>query len=419
VHVSNVDVGSLAKDGSRGVSAGRHAHRWTTAFLTAEFGLTMVTVAGIVLGWRQTRDAARADLEIAPERIVTAGVTLSSPRYASPEKKVAFYDAVAERVGRAPEVAAFAVATYAPRGGAAARPTLIEGEDRPAGQPPPTAWVVTIGGRYFEALGLHVVKGRAFDERDGSPGHAAVIVNSRFVDMYLRSREPIGRRIALIDPAAPGSPEWLTVVGVSPTIRQRPTPDPDPMAYVPIRMAPPLNAVLLARATTDAARIAPALRAAAAAIDPTLPLDRLMSMEQAMTLAQWNGRLSVALLDGIGLVALALAAIGVYAVTSYSVTQRRQEIGVRMALGADGRQIAAMVLGRAARQLAWGLGAGVVCIAAWGRLFGDGGDPHGGMSGLTNLAIVAAVIGVVVAAACVVPVRRAARLDPVVALRRE
>jgi putative ABC transport system permease protein len=154
-----------------------------------------------------------------------------------------------------------------------------------------------------------------------------------------------------------------------------------------------------------------------------MPLDRLMTLDQALALARWNGRLSTDILNGIAAVALCLAAIGVYAVASYGVSQRTREIGVRIALGAQRSHVVAIVLRRAATQLCWGVAAGVVCILGWQRLIGGGSNERylspGSLSDLIGLAIVAAVMTLIVAAACIAPARRATRLDPIVALRHE
>jgi ABC-type antimicrobial peptide transport system permease subunit len=162
------------------------------------------------------------------------------------------------------------------------------------------------------------------------------------------------------------------------------------------------------------------MRAAVAAVDPNMPLDRVMSMEQALALATWNGRVSMDILNGIGIVALCLIAIGVYGVASYGVSQRTQEIGVRMALGARRSHVIGIVLRRAVVQLGWGLLAGGVCTVAWMWLVGGGHYlDSNSMSGPLNLSIVALIIAIIVLAASIVPARRAARLDPVVALRHE
>jgi putative ABC transport system permease protein len=423
LHVSRADIGAIMKEGSRGGTASVRVRRWTTGFLTTEFGLTMVMIAALVLGWRQTMAAARTDMVVDPDRVVTGALTLSSARYGSADERQLFYDALSERVAAIPDAASFAMATALPSGGAAPRQTDIEGRADAGASPPPTSWAVSIAGDYFDVLGLRLLSGRSFDDRDGRAGSAAAIVNARFAQMFFPGADAIGRRVKLSDPNGPPSTTWLTIVGVAPTVRQRPLPDPDPVVYLPMRSAPPATAVLLVRARSDSAQVGPLLRKAVGAIDSNMPIDRLMSMADALALAQWNGRLSTDLLNGIGLVALVLAAIGVYAVASYGVSQRTQEIGVRMALGAQGWQVVRIVVRRQAGQLLWGLAAGFVCILGWQRLVGGGSSERylspGGLSDPIDLIAVAAVMTMIVAIASVVPARRAAKLDPLVALRHE
>jgi putative ABC transport system permease protein len=191
--------------------------------------------------------------------------------------------------------------------------------------------------------------------------------------------------------------------------------------YLPLRADPPVSARLIVRAPRAAAIVAPLLREAVRTIDPDLPLYRTMPMEQALSESQWNGRVSAVILDGIVLVAICLAGVGVYAVTSYAVVQRTQELGIRMALGASRRHIIAIVLRRASAQLGIGLLTGVACMRAWEHLFGGGGSRtvfyH--LTDPVNLTGVAALLTLIASIACVLPARRAATLDPLVSLRHE
>jgi ABC-type antimicrobial peptide transport system permease subunit len=176
----------------------------------------------------------------------------------------------------------------------------------------------------------------------------------------------------------------------------------------------------MVRGRSDNVSLAPLLRDAVRAIDPDLPLYRIMSMDQAMLDARFLTRLSTTLLDSIALVAVVLASIGLYAVSAHAVMQRRQEIGIRMALGARRGQVAWMIVRRASVQLALGLGVGVLCTLAFEKLVGLGADAFGyRMSDPLTLIAAAAILVIVTALACVAPAYRAARLDPVHALRHE
>jgi len=214
---------------------------------------------------------------------------------------------------------------------------------------------------------------------------------------------------------------WTTIVGVSPTVRQRSLPDPDPVVYLPVRAAPPPVAAIVVRTPSEPATIAPRLRDAVRALDPGLPLYRLMPLEQALVESQWNARVSNMIATSIALVALGLAAVGLYAVTAHAVVQRTQEIGIRMALGADTLHVVLIVVRRAMVQLALGVVAGVGCILGWERVFSQNTGAAGlyRLSDPANLTAVALVLLVVAVIASIAPAWRAAHLDPVTALRYE
>ena len=426
LHLSRTDVGQELKDGHRGGGASLRVRRWTTVFLAAEFALTMVMVAALLLSIRTSRAAARAQLVIDPANLVTSAVTLPPESYRTPDRRLAFYDQVETSLARLPSLSGMSVASALPLAGAPAKQVDIEGQPRTPGQVAPTVRTVTIGDRYFDVLSIPLLRGRGFSARDGFAGYENVVVNQRFAQVFFAGTDAIGRHIRLTDVGANTVPRsWLTIVGVSATVRQRPLPDPDPVVYLPLRADPPVSARLIIRAPHAAAVVAPLLRDAVRAIDPDLPLYHTMSMDQALAESQWNGRVSATILDGIVLIAIGLAGVGVYAVTSYAVEQRTQELGIRMALGAPRRHLVAIVLRRAAAQLAFGLLAGVACTLAWQRLFSEGESTTFSrtisyrLTDPTNLVLVSAVLALITAVACVLPARRAAALDPLASLRHE
>jgi putative ABC transport system permease protein len=421
IHVSRPDVGDVMKEGGgRSGTAGVRARRWTTAFLTAEFALTMMLLTTLGLSVRLARAAERADLVFNPSNLVTTSVALPADKYRSADRRIEFYGQLQERLSGIGTIASVAVATALPLGGASARQLEIDGRPPTAGQTPPTVWTVTISAQYFDALGLGLRRGRAFNEGDGAAGSEAAIVNQRFAELYFSNDDPIQHRIRLKEPSASGSrPPWLAIVGVSPTVRQRGLPDPDPVVYLPLRAAPPTSAVVIVRSPSQSTAIAPSLREAVRAIDPDLPLYRIMSMEQALTESQWNGRVSNMIITSIAFVALCLAAVGLYAVTSQAVAQRTHEIGIRMALGAERTHVVQIVLRRAMAQLALGIAAGAGCTLGWERMFGGGAAGGARMSDPMNLVAVSALLIGVALIACLSPAWRATRVDPVIALRYE
>jgi putative ABC transport system permease protein len=238
------------------------------------------------------------------------------------------------------------------------------------------------------------------------------------VERFLGESDPIGQRIAVTPTESTDAPVWLTITGVAPSVRQRPTPTADATVYLPFRSSSAPDAAMLVRSASNTQALADTVRAELQAIDATLPLDQVRTMQQVVRDAEWVGRTSRNLSQALTFIAVLLAALGLYAVTSYAVTQRTQEIGIRIALGARRWQVALYVGRGIAAHLAIGLATGVACTRIWAWIFSSG---RAGVtaSDLLPLAGVAGILIAIAVVACFVPVRRATRLDPVIALRRD
>ncbi len=427
LHVARTDVIGVLNVGGRGGSGSIRARRWTTVLLTVECGLTMVMLATLVLGVRSIRDQSRRFIAIDPTHILTTWVTLPGDRYGTTEQRRTFYRTIEERLQSVAGVSLVAAATAPPLGGAAPRLLDIDGRASGSADPRPVVWTVGVSSRFFSAMGVALVRGREFDHRDGFPGHEAVIVNERFAETYFPGGDAIGAHLRLTDPNVPASTApALTIVGVSPPIRQRPqAAEPDPIVYVPLAAAPPASAVLFVRGFGDPASLATPVRQAVRSLDAELPLYRTMSMEQALDVSQWNGRVSNLLLSIIGASAIVLATIGLYAVIAHTVEQRTREIGIRVALGAGSTKLITMVVSRAAFHFALGISAGIASIVAFERFVSSGGGEAGrratGLQTTDPLTMASAVVllAAITLVATLVPAWRATRVDPIVALRHE
>jgi predicted permease len=283
--------------------------------------------------------------------------------------------------------------------------------------------MVTVSSGYFDTLGIRLLRGRGFDAIDGTAGHENAIVNQRFVTMQFAGEDPIGRRITLTDASQSlqvSPPATVTIVGISPTIRQRnfSDPDPDPVVYLPYRADPQRGLMLLVRTPSDPAGVTPLLREEMRAIEPDLPLTQIQTMDQLMAQQRWPFRVFGSMFAIFAAIALVLSAVGLYAVTAYSVTQRTAEIGVRMALGAQPDDVLWLVLRRSFVQLGIGLPIGIAGAFGVGRLLQSILIQTSTRDPITIVSIAALMI-VVSIAACLWPARRAMRLDPVHALRYE
>jgi putative ABC transport system permease protein len=412
LHVSKIDLRDTLTDGGTTTSA-RPARRWIATLLAAEFAITLVLVTVAVTGVRGSIEGRRTEFRIDPDSLLTMSVALGLDLYPSPESRLAFFDQLEQAVGSS--VGSVAYASTLPYGGGQQQPLTLFG--RSLGDTPPAVSVVSASERYFDVLRIPLLSGRAFTATDGRPGTEAAIVNQRFVQMFLSGQEPIGARIRV------GVTPWLQVVGVATTVRQQVFgPQPDPVVFLPFRALPsPITAIVL-RAAGDPAEPIATLRREAARLNPNLPLYRVMTFEQAVQNAFWNIRLSDTIIRSIAVVAFFLALIGLYAVTGHTVERWTKELGLRIALGAGGRQIVWLVIRRVLTQLSLGLAVGLVGVLAFDRLFSDPATRLAGnvqMMDATALVAIVLSIAAVAVFACLVPIRRAARVDPLVALRSE
>ena len=430
LHVAKTDVNEVLKEGGRSGSAGIRVKRWTGVLIVAEIALTLVLLAGAGFMMRNFLNLYSLDLGIDTSRLVTMQLALPERKYPAIEQRLAFYERLQERLQASGQFRTVSVTSNLPAQGGFSRRLAIDGKPLADGEQPPTVSMLTVDPRYFETIGTPLVRGRAFTALDGSPGQESAIVNARFAEIHFGTDDPIGRRITLsIDlaggpPPAGGIPVSLTatLVGIAPNIRQGNIErrDASPVAYLPYRADPRSFMNLLARAEGDPIALTPLLREEVRAIDPDLPLFNIRTMDAVLAQQRWPFRIFGSMFAFFAFIALMLSAIGLYAVTAYSVTQRTQEIGVRMALGAEGGQVMWLFLRRAFVQLAIGLTIGIAGAFGVGRLFGSTNlliqtserDP-------ATIGTIALLLTVVALAACLWPARRATRLDPVLALRRD
>ncbi len=407
----------VLKDGGRSGTAQR-SRRWSTVFLAAEFGLAVVLLASFIVNVRTRTPAVESDQSLRTSAVVTANISLPEAKYGSAERRRQFYAALGDRLKAVHTVASVSLATALPLSGGEPRRLDVDGRPRRDPKEQETVTSLAVSPGYFATLGLSLIRGREFTDDDGAAGRPSVIVNERFVERFLGGSDPIGQRIAVTPIGSTDPPAWLTITGVAPSVRQRPTPSADAVVYLPFRSSPAPDAALLVGSTSSTRALAETLRAELQAIDDTLPLDQVRTMQQVIRDAEWVGRTSRNLSDALTFIAVLLAALGLYAVTSYAVSQRTQDLGIRIALGARRWQIALFVGRGVAAQLAIGLATGVACTRVWAWMFSSG---RAGVtaSDLVPLVGVAGILIAIAIVACFVPVRRAMRLDPVIALRRD
>jgi putative ABC transport system permease protein len=327
-----------------------------------------------------------------------------------------------ERLAGVPVFSAVTVASHAPlASGGAPRELAIEGSSASAGATLPTVSGVYTGALYFETLGVQLRRGRDFTEADGLPGGEAAIIDERLAALYFTGTDPIGRRIRLLsrDSTNEGRPV-LTIIGVAPAIPDFSPGRSLPVVYMPARAEATRGRDLsvIVRANTGLTASVSRLRDEVRALDPDLPLYGIETVDAAAARSRSPQRLVGTWFGIIAFIAVALSTVGIYGLTAYGVAQRTHEIGVRMALGARAHQVTWLFLRRTAVHLAIGLALGVFGALATGQLLQsllvqtDARDP-------LTLAGVVALLAFVAIVASLVPSRRAARLDPVAALRAD
>jgi putative ABC transport system permease protein len=413
IQASRTDANSVLKNGGRSGSP-RAARRLATAFLAAEFAIAIVLLTQFVESSLGNDIEVASDATLEASTVVSASITLPSAKYPTAAARRDFYQQLFERLPGA-GIAAASAASVLPLQPASAQRLQIEGSS--AADPPPEVVTLTVAPRYFATLDVPLVGGRDFTDRDGLPGFEAAIVNQRFVTVHLSGENPIGQRIRLTRPNTPADAQAapLTIVGVTGDIRQR-NGRAEPVAYLPLAAAAPVTASLIVRSALDTAGITALLRREVMAIDPDLPLYRTATIAQVIEDAQWNGRVSHRLITVLTLIALLVSVVGLYAATSHSVSQRTQELGIRIALGARRPDVRRLILKQAGLQVALGLLLGIMGSMLWTSAFFSG-RVDASLIRPSVFLRVCLVLTLVTLAACAVPLRRATAIDPVAALR--
>jgi putative ABC transport system permease protein len=420
LQVSRTNVNEILKEGGRGSAGGAKARRLTSVMVVTELTLTLVLLTGAGLMVRSFLKLYSMELGVETSHVLKTRTTLTAGRYPTPEKRQQFYDALVARLGSLPGVSAAATATRLPLEGGDGRQIEFEGRPAPDPKSAPRAAFVFVSPGYFDALALPVRRGRLFRDQDGTPGSETVVVSEQFAARFFPNEEVLGKRFRnRTAPERKDANPWLTIVGIVPTVRQAnpQNADPDPVAYQAFRQRSPAGTAILVRAAGSPTAITAMVRQAVQQVDQDQPMFDVRTLDEDLAMQQWPYRVFGSMFAIFAIIALVLSAVGIYAVTSYAVTQRTSEIGVRMALGAQPKQVSWLILKSGCWQLAIGLSLGL--LGGWGVTFVmesllvqiSRTDP-------LTFAGITAILSIVTLAACIVPARRATRLDPLQALNR-
>ncbi|MBN1239271.1 MAG: ABC transporter permease [Gammaproteobacteria bacterium] len=409
------DVSSMLRDEGRSLSAGARLSWLRGGLVAAQVALSVVLVVATGLMARSLANAERVDVGVDAERIAVIGTNLA--RGGVPQDEVRAVTArILERVSALPGVERAAVTTrlpVQPRGFSTT--TIIEGYTPRVGTEAVELPVAFVSREYFPTMGIALLSGRTFAATDHADAPIVAVVNEAAAGLYWTGSEPVGGRVRPQD--APDA--WRQVVGVVADVKVADvTEPPTPMIYYPIEQLPSAAFSVVARTSGDSAVLGSALRHALTDVRPSLPVISQFPLDEHVTGSLDSARTLVSLLNGFSLLALVLAAVGIYAAVSFTVERRAHEIGIRVALGATYSRLVAMVF----RQTLWitgiglALGLGAAALAArglQGLLFGVAPiDPFTFMAA-------AAVLLVTACTAAFLPARRAAKGDPVDALRAQ
>jgi predicted permease len=419
---SRTDLNDVLKDGMRGSSGGRARARVRSALVVAEVALSMLLLVGAGLMVRSFVNLQRVDVGFRADKALT--LTFALPQKYKAAQLAQTATEMLGRIAALPGAQHAAIGTDAPLDGSSSAIIVSpEGVDAQTADRGIRVYRHGVTPGFFTALGTAVVGGRDFDGHDVSGSQAVAIVSRRFAAKAWPGTNAIGRRFT-IGRGRGGNPDWITVAGIAPDLRYRSlvvdvsrNPE-DPDVYFPLAQQPERTLALVVNTTGSAASLTAPVREAVQAFDRDIPTFGEQPMADLVSARTASFRLSALVMSFFGIVALLLAGIGVYGLINYSVAQRRQEIGVRVALGARRVEIYGMVLKDAVRLTAIGLAGGLAAALPAARLIGaqlygvTPADP------LTYLSIVGLLLTVGLGAA-LLPARRAARVDPIVALRSE
>ena len=419
LHATHINLQEALKEGARS-SASASSRRVHNAFVIAQIALSLVLLISAGLLLQSFRHLLAVNPGFRPENVLTAGLQLPDNKYTNDAQVRRFYEQLLERLQHLPGVRVAGLCQQLPFNGVSdATGFTIEGREPGPSEPLPVAWWRDATPDYFAAMSIPIIKGRPFQQTDTSTSLPVAIVDERFARTHWPHEDPIGKHIRW-GRAAWGNP-LMTVVGVVGNVKQASLDEDDIWSgyvYMPVAQMVSSRMLLVIHTADKPEALIPAVRREVLALDPELPLFEISTLEQAIARSLSTKRLTSLLLAGFAATALLLAVIGIYGVISLNVSNRTSEFGIRLALGAQPRDVLRLVIGQGLRLTFGGVALGL-----------------GGALGLTRFLAsllfeikptdpliftgVAVALALAALAACYVPARRATKVDPLIALRYE
>jgi putative ABC transport system permease protein len=424
LRASRSNLQDTLREGGRSATADRGGQRLRRGLVVAEMALALTLLTGAGLLIKSFARVSEVDPGFNPDRLLTFNLALPRTKYTNDTTRLAFWNGLMPRIAAVPGVQAVAATSVLPfSGNWSTGGFRVEGYQPAQGQPGPWGDLRVVSAGFHETMGVPLLKGRFFSDRDDARAQPVAIVDDEAVRRFWPDTDPIGKRITFGNPADTTTPvPWITVVGVvGHTKHEALDADNRIQVYFPVGQSIGFGAAVMSFAVRTAGEPRNALAAVTSAIhalDRDVPVANVSTMEQSIGNSLGQRRFAMLLLGLFATLALALASIGMYGVMSYAVTQRSHELGVRMTLGATRRDVLGLVMRNG--MVLVGLGALIGIAGAFAlrsviqsQLFGvRAGDP-------ATFALVVVTLVVVAAVAILIPALRATRLDPVVALREE
>jgi predicted permease len=415
LHTSRVDLNDTLKEGGRGSSGVRSRAR--SLLVVAEIALSLVVLVGAGLMIQSFLRLKRVNIGLDAHNVLTANVSLPRIKYKD-EQRIAFYKQLLERMRNLPGIeAASATGTLPLGGGGWGRSLTVEGFPVLSVGQAPSIQHTVVTPDYFRTMGIPLLSGRDFNDADAKGSADVTIIDERLAREYWPNESPIGKRIRFGPPE--NNEPWHTIVGVVGAVRhQRMQEDTRKSVYLPHAKIPLGGLALVLRTTSNPQELTGAIRREVAQLDPDLPVSEVATMEAVVAESIWQPRLYATLFGAFAAGALLLALIGIYGVMAFLVQTRTHEIGVRMALGATTRDVFKLIVGRGMKLTALGVLIGVGGAIAVTRLMHSllfntsATDP-------VTFIVISIVLSFAAFLACYIPARRAAKVDPLIALRYE